>query len=110
MQSILVASQKNMFDNTTPDTRLHQCLQAFRVIKIVAAMTRTNSVPCAIMPAMSTTCASALNSDPNKFVPFVLGLMSCYEFYRGGASERRRIIILILICPRRPLCSSCSSW
>jgi hypothetical protein len=48
---------------------------------------------------MSTTRARHFKSDPNKFVPFVLGLMSRYEFYRDEASERRRGVILILISP-----------
>jgi hypothetical protein len=50
---------------------------------------------------MSTTRARRFGSgpNPNKFVLFVLSLMSCYEFYRVEAAGRRRIVIVILISP-----------
>jgi hypothetical protein len=110
-------SQKNTLDNILSDTRFPQYLQAFCITKIMAIMTRTTSLPCAIMQAMSElpnrnrnllqegeACPNHArhfksSPNPNKFILFVLSLMSCYEFYRVEASRRRRIIILILISP-----------
>jgi hypothetical protein len=42
-------SQKNTLDNILSDTRFPQYLQAFRVIKIMAIMTRANSVLIVIL-------------------------------------------------------------
>jgi hypothetical protein len=76
-----------MFDNNPPNTRFRQYLQAFCITKIVAVLTRTNSVPCAIMLSMSTTRVHHFKSDPNvklwvpcrklglRFVSFVLSVV-----------------------------------
>ncbi len=49
----LSVCQEYILDTTTPDTHFHQCLQAFRVLKIYVTVTCTLSASCATMQKQS---------------------------------------------------------